>query len=186
MPLQVIGGKARGRRLKSPPGGVRPSAAILKKSLFDILGPGIAGKAVLDLYAGSGSLGVEALSRGAARCDLVERDRGCVRVISENLQAIGAEGRARVHSAAVETWIAHHAAELAGYDLVLADPPYGEPRLPEVVAALARDLGPGAMVVVEERESRRLDSPPGLTEVRRVRHGDSALTFFRREGGEPA
>src|ERR1700704_3551859 len=85
MPFQVIGGSARGRRLKSPPRDVRPSAAILRRSLFDILGPEVLDAQVLDLYAGAGSLGIEALSRGAAACLFVDRDRRCVEVIRANL-----------------------------------------------------------------------------------------------------
>jgi 16S rRNA (guanine966-N2)-methyltransferase len=179
MPLQVIAGEARGRRLKSPPGEVRPSLAILRRSLFDILGPGIEGKAVLDLYAGSGALGIEALSRGAARCVLVERDPACVRVINQNLAGVGVGDRARVHSAAVESWIQRHPGEVSGFELILADPPYGDAGLPAVLAALGEGIGPEALLVVEEKQSREL-AAPGLRQVRRVRHGGSALTFFRR------
>jgi 16S rRNA (guanine966-N2)-methyltransferase len=178
LPLHVIGGEWRGRRLKSPPTGPRPSTAIVKRSLFDILGPGIAGKRVLDLYSGTGQLGIEALSRGAARCDMVERDAASARLLADNLRTLGAEARARVHSAAVETWIARHPGEIAEFDLVIADPPYGDPGVPAVLEALGERMKPEAMLVVEDRAGRP-HAATSLDEVRRVRHGGSALTFFR-------
>ena len=184
MPLHVIGGEWGGRRLRSPPGTVRPTLAILRRSLFDILGPGIAGKAVLDLYAGSGSLGIEALSRGAASCDFVERDPRAAAVARENLEALagGADGpRGRVHSGAVERWLQRNGSGLRGYDLILLDPPYGDPGLAEVLVTLGGPgtLKQGAMVIVERRSDEDHGSVAGLTEVRRVTHGDSMLVMMR-------
>ncbi|MHB8508749.1 MAG: 16S rRNA (guanine(966)-N(2))-methyltransferase RsmD [Candidatus Dormibacteria bacterium] len=179
MPLQVIGGEARGRRLKSPPGGVRPTAAILRRSLFDILGTRVVDARLLDLYAGAGTLGIEAISRGAASCDFVERDRRCAAVVVENLRLGGFSDRGRVHCAAVMKWLSNRP-EPALVDLVLLDPPYGAQELDAVLALLARPglLADGAMVVVEEHAGRQVASPAGLVEVRRVRHGDSALTLL--------
>jgi 16S rRNA (guanine966-N2)-methyltransferase len=184
MPFQVIGGVARGRRLKSPPAGVRPTAAILRRSLFDILGPDVVGARVLDLYAGAGGLGVEALSRGAASCDFVERDRRCVAVIKANLALLGkSEGAplSRVDCAPVESWLRRHQGRLAGYDLLMLDPPYGEPGLENVLSHLARPgaVKADALVVLEERADREVVPPAGLETVRRVTHGDSALTLMR-------
>src|ERR1700736_1577534 len=108
MPLQVIGGEARGRRLKSPPTGVRPTAAIMRRSLFDTLEYLVVDAAVLDLYAGAGTLGIEALSRGARGCDFVERDHRCCAVIRANLGALGTAAggtNGRVHCAPAEKWL---------------------------------------------------------------------------------
>ena len=184
--LNVIGGEWGGRKLKSPPRTVRPTAAILRRSLFDILGPGIAGKTVLDLYAGSGSLGLEALSRGARRCDFVERDRRVANVVKDNLSALvgAAESeRGRVHSGAVERWLERSGRALREYDLVLIDPPYGDPGLTGVLASIGRPgaLKETAMVVVERRSDERPDPVEGLVEVRRVSHGDSMLVMMRSE-----
>jgi 16S rRNA (guanine966-N2)-methyltransferase len=184
MPFQVIGGTARGRRLKSPPAGVRPTAAILRRSLFDILGPDVVEARVLDLYAGAGGLGVEALSRGAAVCDFVDRDRRCVEVIKANLALLKeSEGArlSRVDCAPVESWLRRHQGRLADYDLLMLDPPYGEPGLENVLSHLARPaaLRASALVVVEERADREIAPPPGLQTVRRVSHGDSGLTLMR-------
>jgi 16S rRNA (guanine966-N2)-methyltransferase len=184
MPFQVIGGSARGRRLKSPPAGVRPTAAILRRSLFDILGPEVVDARALDLYAGAGGLGIEALSRGAAVCDFVDRDRRCVAVIKANLTLLRESEGARlstVDCAPVESWLRRHAGRLGDYDLIMLDPPYGEPGLDNVLSQLARPaaLKAEALVVIEERADREIAPPPGLETVRRVSHGDSALTLMR-------
>jgi 16S rRNA (guanine966-N2)-methyltransferase len=187
MPFQVIGGIARGRRLKSPPAGVRPTAAILRRSLFDILGADVVGARVLDLYAGAGGLGIEALSRGAASCDFVDRDRRCVAVIQANMGLLKeSEGArlSRVDCAPVGSWLRRHEGRLAGYDLLMLDPPYGEPGLENVLSYLARPdvLKPDALLVLEERADREITPPSGLGIIRRVSHGDSALTLMRPAG----
>ena len=184
MPFQVIGGSARGRRLKSPPRGVRPTAAILRRSLFDILGPEVIDARVLDLYAGAGSLGVEALSRGAASCRFVDRDRRCVEVIRANLSLLKesrAAGQSRVDCAPVEAWLRRHHDGLGAYDLLMLDPPYGDPGLERVLSHLAEPgvLKPSALVVLEADADREIAPPPGLDRTRRVAHGGSALTFMR-------
>ena len=184
MPFQVIAGSARGRRLKSPPAGVRPTAAILRRSLFDILGPDVIDAMVLDLYAGAGGLGVEALSRGAARCAFVDSDRRCVAVIKANLALLRESEGARlstVDCAPVESWLRRHQGRIFDYDLIMLDPPYGEPGLENVLSYLARPaaLGADALVVLEERADREIALPSGLETHRRVSHGDSALTFIR-------
>lgn len=184
MPLNVIAGLWGGRKIKSPPRSVRPTSAMLRRSLFDILGPSIVGKTVLDLYAGSGSLGLEALSRGASRCDFVERDRRTARIARENLAALAGRpdsDRGRVHSGAVERWLERNRHGLLEFDLILLDPPYGEPGLAEVLTTLGRtgNLKNGALVVVERRSDERPEPTEGLLEVRRVTHGDSTLVMMR-------
>lgn len=187
MPLQVIGGEFGGRRLQSPPGGVRPTTAIVRRSLFDILGTRVLGAAVLDLYAGAGTLGVEALSRGAARVDFVERDRRTCAVIKANLAVLGEEAagrRGRVDCAPAEKWLQRHAGVNDAYDLVLADPPYGEPGVSRVLALLVESgaLNRGGLVVLETRRDAVVEPVDGLVEVRRVRHGDSELRMLEPPG----
>jgi 16S rRNA (guanine966-N2)-methyltransferase len=186
VPLQVIGGEFGGRRLKSPPAGVRPTAAILRRSLFDILGPRVVDATVLDLYAGAGTLGVEALSRGAARVDFVERDGRACAVIRENLEALGAEAaarRGRVDCAPAEKWLQRHVG-LEAYDLVLADPPYGDAGVTRVLSLLVETgaLRPGGLAVLETRRGTAAEPVDGLVEVRRVRHGDSELRMLEPAG----
>jgi 16S rRNA (guanine966-N2)-methyltransferase len=184
MPLSVIAGLWGGRKIKSPPRAVRPTSAMLRRSLFDVLGPAIVGKRALDLYAGSGSLGLEALSRGAARCDFVERDRHTANIAKENLASLTGEpdsDRGRVHCGAVERWLERNRQALRACDLVLLDPPYGDPGLAEVLTTLGRpgNLKDGALVVVERRSAERPGPTDGLLEVRRVTHGDSTLVMMR-------
>jgi len=182
MPLHVIGGEARGRRLRSPPAGVRPTSAILRRSLFDILGARVTGARVLDLYAGAGTLGIEALSRGAASAQFVDRDRRCANVIAANLALAGIGAQAEVDCARAGSWIEHHRDRLGEFDLVFIDPPYGDAGLQEVLELLS---GPGgitgdALVVVEESRRSTPSAPASLELVRLVRHGDSTLTLLRR------
>jgi 16S rRNA (guanine966-N2)-methyltransferase len=185
MPLAVIGGQHRGRRLRSPRPPVRPTSALLRRSLFDILGSRVVGAAVLDLYAGAGGVGIEALSRGAAACEFVERDREGARIIAGNLDAIAAGDRGRVHCAAVESWLEREQGRLSTFDLIFADPPYGHPGLARTLELLAAPGGVGgdALVVIEERSGQHVEIPAGLAMTRRVRHGDSALTILERASG---
>jgi len=194
--MRVIAGEAKGRRLAGPRGSadLRPTTDRLREALFSALGPGVAGTAVLDLYAGTGALGIEALSRGARHAVFVDHDRGAVATIRANLAATGLEGRARVEQVTAERFAARlggagapHAAPGTGgpFDLVLLDPPYGSGFPGEVVAALAAagHLAPGALVVVEI--AALPGAPPplpvagGLAVVDHRRYGDSALVFLR-------
>jgi 16S rRNA (guanine966-N2)-methyltransferase len=185
VPLHVIAGLYRGRRLKSPPHGVRPTLAIVRRSLLDTLGPRLLDARVLDLYAGSGSLGIEALSRGALACDFVESNRACAEVIRENLRLVLGDSPSRgggVHCAPVMTWLKREAGRLGAYDAVFVDPPYGLEELPAGLALLASaGLKPGCVVAVEESSARKLEAPVGLRLARHVRHGDTALWLFQAE-----
>src|SRR3990172_1642047 len=159
--MRVIGGSARGRHLKGPRGpGTRPSSDLIRGAIFDILrSVGADLSRVLDLYAGTGALGIEALSRGAGWCDFVERGRRSCETIRENLAQTGLAERAAVHAIS-----ARHAPErLSGpYTLVLADPPYGDERALEDLERMAASplVAPGAVLVLEH--SRRREAPLAL------------------------
>ena len=159
--LRVVAGRYGGRRLKAPPGrDTRPTADRVREAIFSILGEIPATARVLDLFAGSGALGIEALSRGAAEATFVERDRRAAAVVAANLEAIGA--RQEVVVADALSWLAERAGE-AAYDLVFVDPPY------DSAARLARPLSgrlPGvlaeAALIVTESDKRNplmLDLP---------------------------
>ncbi|RJK98243.1 16S rRNA (guanine(966)-N(2))-methyltransferase RsmD [Vallicoccus soli] len=184
---RIVGGAAGGRRLAVPPRGTRPTSDRAREALASALeallgGPGaLAGARVLDLYAGSGALGLEALSRGAAAVDLVESDARAARVLRANVRAVALPG-AQVLERRVED-------VLAGpppgppYDAVLADPPYalGEDALAAVLARLADGwIAPGAVLVVE-RSSRgpAVPWPPGVEGLRSRRYGEAALWYGR-------
>src|SRR5512138_2923525 len=144
--MRVIAGSAKGRQLKAPPTmGTRPMMDRLKTSLFDTLTPfGIAGAQVLDLYAGSGSLGIEMLSRGAEWCDFVEQNSAVVRVIQDNLRTTGLADKAHVYKMPVERFLS--TAGRAGnggatgsveYDIIALDPPYADPGIEKVLESVA-------------------------------------------------
>jgi 16S rRNA (guanine(966)-N(2))-methyltransferase RsmD len=174
--MRVIGGEFRSRRLKSLPGlELRPTPDRLRETLFDVLGGRIAGAVFLDAYAGSGAVGIEALSRGAARAIFLEKRRRAVALIRENLASLGLEARAEVVHGEARKRLAAHTA-----DMVFLDPPYQEPR--EYGAAL-RLLGGLTFPLVVAQHSVRMvleDRYGALERVRRLRQGDHALSFFER------
>ncbi|WP_179956923.1 16S rRNA (guanine(966)-N(2))-methyltransferase RsmD [Amycolatopsis anabasis] len=175
---RIVAGRAGGRRLKVPPKGTRPTSERVREALFNALEVAgeLDGARVLDLYAGSGALGLEALSRGAADALFVEADRRAVEVLRANLNALGLGGAVRPGS--VETVVGEPAAE--PFDVVLADPPYAVD-----AAALGRMLtgltsggwiADGGLVVVERAlRDGEPDWPPGYAPLRTKRYGDTAL-----------
>lgn len=181
---RVVAGSARGVRLAAPGAGTRPLADRVKQALFAILEPGLRDATVLDLFAGSGAAGIEALSRGAARAVFVDRDTGAVRAIGENLRRTGLEARGRVVRRDAVAWLEapDGAATDGPFDLVVVDPPYAD------TAALARAL---ELVAPHVRAGGRVvakhfwrDPPPAssglLASERERRFGETTLTFYRR------
>jgi 16S rRNA (guanine966-N2)-methyltransferase len=171
--MRIVAGRYGGRRLTAPPGrATRPTSDRVREALFGILGP-LDGARVLDLYAGSGALGIEALSRGAASAVFVERDPRAAAVLRANLAALGIEADVRRTDALAALRDAR--ARGATYDLVLCDPPYrlapglGRP-LGEALAAV---LAEGARVVTESDRRAPLDLDIPLTDERR--YGDTLI-----------
>lgn len=183
--MRVIGGQYRGHALAPVPRrGVRPTADPVREALFNILGPRVAGRPFLDLGAGTGAVGLEALSRGAEPVFLVERDRAALAVIRRNvaLLRIDAEpaGPLRIVAGDVGTWLAGPATAAVGGTVGAAflDPPYGEPRLARWIAALAASgLLDGESVVVAEHRTGDVPPLPGVILRETRRYGDSSLTF---------
>ncbi|MGY1602998.1 16S rRNA (guanine(966)-N(2))-methyltransferase RsmD [Geodermatophilus sp. SYSU D00815] len=180
---RVIAGAAGGRRLKVPPSGVRPTGDRAREGLFNSLGSllDLDGARVLDLYAGSGALGLEALSRGAAEVVLVESAPRVLPVLRANVAAVGLPG-ARVLAGSVPTVVTGPAP--AAFDLVLADPPYATPA-GEVLGVLRALVGGGWLadgaVVVVERSAREQpwEWPTPLTGLRDRRYGEALLRYGR-------
>jgi 16S rRNA (guanine966-N2)-methyltransferase len=176
--LRVIAGTAGGLRLVAPKN-ARPSTDRAKESLFASLGPGpIDDAVVLDLYAGSGAFGIEAMSRGAASAVFVDRDRHAFDAIRTNLETTRFADRARVQSSSVAVFLRQPAPE-APFDLVFCDPPYDLPTVDveQALAVLAdgRWVAPDATVVVECRTSSRPALPAGWRVGRELAHGDTLL-----------
>lgn len=190
--MRVTGGTLGGRRLASAPRGVRPSADRVREALFARL-PELADGAewsVLDLYAGTGALGIEALSRGAGRAVFVERSRAALAVLRRNLSGLGLEASSRVLALDARAAARRLAAEGERFRLVLADPPYADPGWGEALASLvaAGVLEPEALVVVERGRRHSLPEIPGLQTRDSRRYGDTVLEWFevgRTQDPEP-
>ena len=175
--IRVIAGSAKGRRLETPTWeGLRPTSDRLRETLFNILAPRIPGARVLDGYAGTGALGIEALSRGAASVFFVESEDRAYRMIERNLEACGMRNaaaslvRARFLDAAGSN--AHER-----FDVVLLDPPYDDPELNEAVRAGLGILSDDGVLVLEH--ATRVTPPEGA--FRTVKSGDSSLSFYRKQ-----
>ncbi|MBC7340819.1 MAG: 16S rRNA (guanine(966)-N(2))-methyltransferase RsmD [Firmicutes bacterium] len=183
MPLRVIGGEAKGHPLRSLRGlALRPTQARVRAALFSILGEVVVRGPFLDLYAGTGAVGIEALSRGAPWADFVEQYRPAARVLMHNLAATGLGERARVVVAPVGVFLARPADRR--YAVVFADPPYGTGRTEEVLRALAGWSGISAetLVVVQHRKGEQV-SVGGWRRLRSETYGETCLSFFKLEGG---
>lgn len=175
--LRITGGELRGRRLRTPGGGARPSADRVRESLFARLGP-LDGARVLDLYAGSGALGIEALSRGALAVTFVERSRRGVAVLRANLAALGLGDRAQVLCGDAIAVVRRLGSQGARFDLVLLDPPYASGEAARALAALrdAAILAPGAMLVIESGRRHPVPQVEGFARRDERRYGDTLIT----------
>jgi 16S rRNA (guanine966-N2)-methyltransferase len=178
--MRVIAGVARGHRLVAPKDAqTRPISDKAKESLFGALGERVAGARFLDLYAGSGAIGIEALSRGAGHATFVERARPAVAVIRENLARTGLTGQATIEPRAVESFLA--ATRAGPWDVVVLDPPYAERTLDLPLDRLRPHLAPGAVVVVKHFWRTPMPTGGGLAVTRSRRFGETALTFLEEE-----
>jgi len=172
--MRVVAGRYGGRRLVAPPGSAtRPTSDRVREALFSVLGPSVQGARVLDLYAGSGALGIEALSRGAASAVFVDRSPRAVAAIRANLEALGIEADVRRREA--RTALRAASARADAYDLVFLDPPYRRAAElgRELSEALPAVLAPGARVVSESDRREPLELAFPLADERR--YGDTLI-----------
>ena len=195
MTTRITGGTHRGRRLRVPTArGLRPTSERVRAALFSVLGPdAVAGKRVADLYAGTGAIGLDALSRGAERVDFVERNGRLCAALTARLREWSLSDRAKVYRASVLTALdTRIGGQLGGYDLVIADPPYRQSAAGELDALLerlqsARLVNPGGLVVLEHGASLRTgEFPSGRFALETTRtYGDAAITVLsaNTEGG---
>ncbi|HUH62965.1 MAG TPA: 16S rRNA (guanine(966)-N(2))-methyltransferase RsmD [Terracidiphilus sp.] len=187
--MRIIAGSLRSRRLAAPPGvDTRPTSDRLRETLFNVLAPRIEGAAFLDLYSGSGAVGIEALSRGAARVVFVERAEAALVALRENLARLGLHAGVRIHAGSVSTYLRRGRPESSPrFDLAFLDPPYDAAS--EYTASLellggtaAGLLAPGAQVIAEHRRKQPLEDRYGnLSRTRLLQQGDAALSFYAIE-----
>src|SRR5208283_1500881 len=184
--MRIVGGALRGRRLAGPKSfSIRPTSDRLRETIFDILEHAYAGTiegaAVIDLFAGAGALGLEALSRGAARALFVDDGAEARALLRENIEALGLGGVTRVFRRdATKLGLAPPG---EAFTLAFLDPPYGKALAPPALNELLRGgwLAPGALVVIEEAAGAALDLPVGLVREDARRYGDTQIIFARRE-----
>jgi 16S rRNA (guanine(966)-N(2))-methyltransferase RsmD len=175
--MRVIAGEFRSRRLRSLPGnGTRPTPDRLRETLFDILASRIEGAAFLDAYAGTGAVGIEALSRGARHATFLEKDRLAVETIRHNLASLDLERRATVIKGAALLALARLRA-----DIVFLDPPYTLEREYPAALEVLSQAAPSLAVVQHSVRFTLAEEYGGLRRTRVVKQGDNALSFFRAD-----
>ena len=170
--MRVVAGELRGRRIESPSGdATRPTTDKVREAVFNALGSlgVVEGARVLDLFSGTGAMGIEALSRGADHCTFVERDRSALAVLRENVRTLGVEGRSTIVSGdATSAMVSAHSA-----DIVIADPPYGF----DDWAGLLSNVPRGALVILES--GAPIGIPSGWECLREKRYGRTFVAFLR-------
>ncbi len=180
--MRITGGEFAGRTLRVPRDAVRPTAERVREALFSMLAHrgALAGARVLDAFAGSGALGLEALSRGAASATFVEKSRAVARVLAENVAALALDSRSRIVMRDASAALRALAAEGARFDLCFVDPPYASDLAAETLAALARGglLSPHALLVAESDRRHPPGPIEGLALAVERRYGDTLISFY--------
>lgn len=181
--MRVIAGEARGRPLLGPAGTfTRPMQDKIKESLFSmLLSLGVDADRVADIYAGTGSIGIEAISRGASWCDFVEQNAAAAKVVQKNIERCRFEDRSRVHRTGASSFIsrAHEP-----YDMIFLDPPYADPEIPNVLRQLAASSLIQSGTIVAIGHSPRVELPDDFGRLGRLRlrcHGDSCFSIYEAD-----
>ena len=176
---RISGGAWRGRRIATPRGlEVRPTRSMVRQALFNILGQELAGWRVVDLYAGAGSVGFEALSRGAARVTFVDRHPQSLRLIAATSDGLGCRDRVELVAFDAVSWLRRHQTQVAAADLCFVDAPYRDAQLDQVLRLLG-ELSP-RLLVCEHHRDRPMPAELGpLSAVRTARYGLTGLTIYR-------
>ena len=176
--MRVVGGSARGRQLKTPEGrAIRPSTDRIRESMFNLLGPGHLAEQVLDAFAGTGALGIEALSRGVAQATFTDADPKALRLVHENLARCKFAERARVRKADALDWLR---AQAADFDLIFLDPPYGQGLVLSCLEIIGGSvMAEGARVVCECERGLELPEAQGcLALIKERLYGDTRVGIY--------
>lgn len=179
--MRIVGGEARSRQIKAPEGqDTRPTLDRVRENVFNILQRQVRGAVTLDLFAGSGAMSLEAVSRGAQRAVLVDHNRRAVQVEKENIAALRFEDRTRVLPMDWQAAVRLLGGEGMKFDLVFLDPPYAMHDMTGVMQAIAPLLAPGATVVLEHEAKVMPSTAEGYEMVDSRRYGYAGVSFFRR------
>ncbi|UCC66467.1 MAG: 16S rRNA (guanine(966)-N(2))-methyltransferase RsmD [Deltaproteobacteria bacterium] len=180
--MRVVGGEFKGRKLFVPRGGrIRPTSDRVREAIFDILGPDWIYHKVLDLFAGTGALGIEALSRGATEAVFVEQGREALKILRGNLESLGLTAKALVLPLAAKRGIKVLAKRGDVFDLVFMDPPYGKDLVGQTIQEIVQRgiLSPHGIIVAEHAPTEVIPSDPSLELSLQRRYGETAISFFR-------
>ncbi len=176
--LRIIGGRWRGRKLEFPAlEGLRPTTDRVRETLFNWLAGGIAGARCLDVFAGSGALGLEALSRGANHCDFIDAAPEAIRAIRQHLKVLGATDRARVFIGDALVW----SNDSAGYDIIFIDPPFASGLAESALARCVDVLNPGGLVYLEVAKHQTPTVPETLEVIKDKCAGDVRYRLLERQ-----
>jgi len=179
MNLRIISGRFGGRVIQAPDGQLtHPMGERIRGSLFNIISSELENAEVLDVFAGSGSIGLEALSRGAKSATFIERDRVASKILAENINALGVKSITTAVQVGARTWIDKHLDK--SYDIIFADPPYNELQL-STVAGLVSLLKPNGLMVLSYPGRGELPTVQGVVVVDNRSYGTAALTFYRKK-----
>ena len=182
--MRVIGGEFKGRQLSVTKGRlIRPTSDRVREAIFDILGPTWTFRRVLDLFAGTGSLGIEALSRGAEEAVFVEQGKGALTVLKENMKALGLQSRSWVLPLPTKKGIAVLGERGEVFDLIFMDPPYGKDVVGKTIEEIVRRgiLAATGVIVAEHASRDRILPPLGLALSQQRRYGDTTVSFFQKQ-----
>ncbi len=179
MNLRIISGEFGGRTIAAPDGSkTHPMSERIRNALFNILGDKVRDAQVLDAFAGTGALGIEAVSRGAKHATFIERDGKAHKTIVANITTLGIEDKVKVVKAPVASWVTTYDGEL--FDVIFVDPPYHDMQF-STVTKLMGLLKPGALMVLSQPGRDECPTKPGVVVVDNRSYGDATLVFFRLE-----
>ena len=178
--MRIIAGTCKGRRLKAPKwSGLRPTSDKLRETMFNVIQSRVPNARVLDVFAGTGAVGLESLSRGAARATFVEHDARAAALIIENARLCGAQNRCAIIRDTAERALLRPL-DGSPFDLIVLDPPYEFEPLDRVLTAARRHLAPDGLLILEHASRRTVPPVADLQPTRTIRSGDSALTIFEQ------
>lgn len=180
MNVRIISGEFGGRKIEAPDNDrTHPMGERIRNALFNSVGSEIEGTEVLDAFAGTGAVGLEALSRGAKQVTFVEKDRIAQKVLAKNITALGAEARTAIVRTTVSNWI--ETASPPEFDIIFVDPPYHDPQF-STVSMLLGLLKPNGLMILSHPGRGEIPTKTGVVVVDNRSYGNAYLTFYRREG----
>ena len=179
--MRIITGQAKGVRLKAPKGlNTRPTSDRVKESLFSILADRIYDRSILDLFAGTGNLGLEALSRGALNAIFVEHDSNCIKIIQENINNTKMQEKSKIIRGDVYRIVDNLNKCSHAFDIIFADPPYNKEHVNKLLNSLSVNiLKPDSLIIIEHSKNEAYNIPQHIELIRKQQYGETIISIFR-------